>query len=244
MNSDIAYASDLTNNWSCTKCLSHHFPFYDIENLELSTINLNRSIINLSNVEDMLFDPFEFNEDGGALDELDPDGNFYNAQPPNNCKYIYPDEIPNELTDWPSTSSFTVMHQNIRSIRHKFDKIKSLLHTMDHKFSILGFSETWFKSYNADLYNLEGYDHIHLTRPEKTGGGLSMYINRNLNHKLRPDLIHQDNSTEMLWVELDKRELHSKKNYIVGIIYRKPGTSIHIYRNHIFYKCHKKWPNL
>jgi hypothetical protein len=57
---DIDYASDLSNNWSCTICLRSLFPFYNLESNQ-DLINYNTQ--NISNLDpekakDLIFDPF------------------------------------------------------------------------------------------------------------------------------------------------------------------------------------------
>ena len=46
-----------------------------------------------------------------------------------------------------------------------------------------------------------------------------MYINSDLSYNVRDDLNYHDDDYEMMWVEVDKRELKTLKNYVIGLIY-------------------------
>ena len=45
--------------------------------------------------------------------------------------------------DLQEQDTFSIMHVNIRSINNKFDDFTEYLRSLDHKFSIIGLSETW-----------------------------------------------------------------------------------------------------
>jgi hypothetical protein len=78
---DIVTINEGVNNWSCTQCLSTLFPFYDIEeNHELIHFLYSNKQPSLINLENMLYDPFDTNQDGGALEDVDPDDGYYNLQ--------------------------------------------------------------------------------------------------------------------------------------------------------------------
>jgi hypothetical protein len=204
---------DPTNHWSCPICIENFFPYHNIENSEdfvSAQIEMNNFNIDIAN--NVLFDPFDFNDDGGALDDIDPDGNYFNIHATHiteNCKYKYPNQLTNEIKK--INSNFSTMHLNIRSIKKNFTDLNTLLNNLDHPFSILGLTETWLKPYNTSLFDIKGYIHENLTRPSKIGGGVSIYINENLNYKTRPDLTYQDQNYEMLWIEIDKTNLLTTK---------------------------------
>ena len=66
---DITYADNEVNNWSCPHCLHIFFPFGSIE--DDSTFYDNINSIELRNIDrlncsNMLYDPFEHNDDGGG----------------------------------------------------------------------------------------------------------------------------------------------------------------------------------
>ena len=229
-NEDILAINQNINHWTCTKCLSLIFPFYIIEdNCELINTFQNANLPALLDLENMLFDPFDNTQDGGALDDLDPDDVFFNQQINYNnttCKYRYPDQLANDVSKWSPTPNISILHQNIRSIRQNYTGFTSLLNSIYHSFSVLGLTKTWLKSYNAPLYSIEGYAHEFLTREGRPGGGVSMYINSHITYKTRADLNHQDDDVEMLWIEVERSSFNTPKNYIIGTIYRRPGSNI------------------
>ena len=68
------------------------------------------------------------------------------------------------------------MHLNIRSIPKNIDKLSNYLTLLDLQFSIIALSETWLNNETSELCELPEYRSIHLTRPSRKGGGVSMYV--------------------------------------------------------------------
>ena len=228
---DIEYARELSNDWSCINCLKTLFPFHSLENNEeILTPVTGCPHINIDDLENMLFDPFEpDDDDSNIFDDIDPDRNFYSVNTNNifnRSKYYYPETLCNLVKDWTDQKNISLMHLNIRSIRKNHTNLDILLKTINHKFSIIGLTETWLKDYNTSLFDLDGYAHEYIYRPVKQGGGVSMFISNDLNYKVRPDLGFSNNNIEMLWVEVDKNCLNLEKNCIIGTVYRRPGSGI------------------
>jgi hypothetical protein len=226
-DADILAINNSTNIWSCTICLFNLFPFYNIEDNDdiINQMHSNSNSIHL-NVNELLYDPFDSNQDGGALEDLDPDDGYYNLQNIFNsdtCKYYYPEQLEQNINNWTIKPNVSFLHQNIRSLRQNYTKFITLLDSLDHSFSVLGLTETWLKPYNASLFNIDGYNHKFITRENKAGGGVSMFINVNLPYIVRSDLTYQDDDCEMIWIEVDKVNINSDKNYVIGTIYRRPG---------------------
>jgi hypothetical protein len=160
MDSDIQYAKTNANHWSCPTCLSDLFPFFDITNND-EIINCLQNIApyNLEVLENMLFDPFELNEDGGILDEIDPDNNFYNIHANslvNTCKYLQPEQLRSITNKFKYPLNLSAMHLNICSMSHNHSAFDTLLHSLDHPFSFIGLTGTWLKPHNASLFCRNG----------------------------------------------------------------------------------------
>ena len=134
------------------------------------------SIVDLPNLDILIFNPYDTNYDGGGvLADLDPDFNFYNAQQPTpKSDYINIKDLNKKAAKLPN--SFSIMHLNIRSLSKNFKDLKSSLSLINHKFSVIALTETWAKPHNIDLFHLDGYHHEFILRPEKTGGGISIYL--------------------------------------------------------------------
>jgi exonuclease III len=196
--------------------------------------------IDLSHLDNLIFNVFDPLQADEPSDDLDPDEGFFSHQnqPNSNCNYIHPDPLAKIITDWHSPPNISFFHLNARSLKRNFNDICTLLHTINHPFTLLGFTETWFKEHNAPIHNIDGYTHEFITRQNKPGGGTSMYISTNISYQLRHDLTYSDDDCEMLWVELDSKDLHTAKNYIVGTIYRRPGTNIAHFNTILTEKLH------
>ena len=115
---------------------------------------------------------------------------------------------------------------NIRSIPKNLDSLKILLESLNCNFSVIGFSETWLTPSNYDCYGISNYQHFHITRKNRHGGGLSIFVHNNLNVKQRDDLTGIHDVAEVLFIELKKEEIGSTKDTIVGLTYRPPNTDV------------------
>jgi hypothetical protein len=162
-DSDVLAVNNGDAHWSCMLCLADLFPFYSIENND-ELINEMHCCSNPfpPNLNDMLFDPFDTTQDGGALEDLDPDDGYYNLRNIFNndtCKYYYPDQLEKLVNNWSTKPNISFLHHNVRSLRQNYTKFTTMLDTLDHSFSVLGLTETWLKPHNATLYNIDGYNH-------------------------------------------------------------------------------------
>ena len=55
-------------------------------------------------------------------------------------------------------------------------------------FSVVAVSETWLHKSNPDLLNIPGHHFISNSRGHKLGGGVGLYVQSDMNFKLRIDL--------------------------------------------------------
>ena len=113
---------------------------------------------------------------------------------------------------------------NIRSLPKNHRKLVTLLNTIDTQFTTISLTETWLQDHNFELYEIEGYSHISQLRENKNGGGVSIFIKNNLNFKIREDLNYNSIDFQLLWIEIDKLDIQSDTNIIMGVIYRRPGS--------------------
>ena len=75
-------------------------------------------------------------------------------------------------------------------------------------------------------FEIEGYELYYRNRENKTGGGVALYVDRNLNYKVVNEMTTAiGNVLECLTVEFS---MENKKNVIVSCIYRAPGSNIDI----------------
>ena len=73
---------------------------------------------------------------------------------------------------------------NARSLIRNFDQLNSFLGNINMPFSVIGVSETWLTHCTADLANITGYNFVSNHRKSKTGGGVGIYLQNDLEYKL------------------------------------------------------------
>ena len=98
-----------------------------------------------------LFSPFDLNEGSDSpLEEIDPDIQFYNSQCNsvlNSCDYYLEDQLNNKMNKLGiKKNSFSLLHANIRSAPKNLSKFESYLANIEHEFSVIGLSETFFNA--------------------------------------------------------------------------------------------------
>ena len=196
------------------------FVHLDDESFRLALFELRYGNINFNvdRLESLHFNPF-LRDDTLALannTDLDPDQQFFN---PLNSKYYIPAQF-NDNIAISSTSCFSILHHNIRSINKNLPNLTDFLGTLNLDFDIIGLTETWLKN-NQNIQPIENYFFIHNPRNDKTGGGVGLLF------KSRLDLdLNNYNVMETLFIELLKPK---EPNIIIGIIYRPPNADIDLF---------------
>jgi hypothetical protein len=243
MPADIEYAQNPQNLWSCPTCIKEIFPFTELEDQLEFTATLASSVyLDYSNLEshlnNLLYNPLDPNENEGGssiLDDIDPDKNFYNTPQMTipNTQYLFTNPINLKIKANQDKNCLSFFHLNVRSMKIFYQNLETLLSTIEHKFSIIATTETWLKPHNIDLYPIQGYAQELTIRNSKSGGGITLYINDQLEYKVCKELNHVTNDLETLWVELDKKQIGTPHNVIIGCIYRAPGTDIALFNDHL-----------
>ena len=132
---------------------------------------------------------------------IDPDSNFYSDVC--DCNY-YTEGAFNEIiqNNLAFSESLSSIHLNIRSLGCYFNSLTNLLVSINHKFSVIGISETWLQDslHNVDIV---GYNFVHDYRSDRSGGGIGLYLSLGLEYISRNDLCFpQTSNVESLFVEL------------------------------------------
>ena len=104
--------------------------------------------------------------------------------------------------------------------------LESYLATLNHKFTVVGISESLLKDHNADRYALSGYNAIHKYRSARSGGGVSIFIQDDIEYFCRDNFCYQNDTIEIVFIEIDNDHDGNEKNVIIGVIYRPPNTDI------------------
>ena len=127
----------------------------------------------------------------------------------------------NEMFDTNVFNGFNTLHLNISSFPYNFDQLETLLTTLKVKLDILGITESRLKTGKQPINNidLKGYV-VESTPTDASCGGAVLYINKNINYKLKKDLkIHKSKEVETSFIEIINKK---ERNTIIGCICRHP----------------------
>ena len=126
-----------------------------------------------------------------------------------------------------------MIHTNIRSAAKNMNKFDSYLNDLKHEFPIIALSETGLTENNCDRYGIDGYNAEHDLRPNRGGGGVSLYIKDFIQYNIWDKLCFQKKTLETLFIEINKDKFNKKQNIIVGVIYRPPDTDIREFNDYV-----------
>ena len=149
-----------------------------------------------------------------------------------NSKYYSPDDFNRSLSLNPEfthpgsntylNNHFSLLHVNARSLNKNFDALELLIMSINQfPFSVIGITETWLHSNSPSIFQLQNYNFIRADRVHGKGGGVGMYINKQLRFKTRPD-IHIEGAEDIFIEVINNKE----KNIIIGTIYRPPHNDM------------------
>ena len=213
-------------------------PFFNLDDDEFQLaifeyLNGGSIKFNADGLASLKFNPLlcESYKNFSLYKDLDPDSNFYPDI--ENCKYFTEASFNNTLTEQQRrlnlglnydsfTSSLSMLHLNIRSIKNKLGKFCNFLGSLNIKFPIIGISETWLDD-SFHNSHISGNKFMHNFRAGRTGGGVGLYLTDYLNCKQRSDLVFSDNWAESLFVEIIREK---EKNVIVRVICRPPDQKL------------------
>ena len=113
-------------------------------------------------------------------------------------------------------TSFTIFHMNIASLQLYIDDLKLLLNLLNHKFSVIGITETriGFDTKPTSNIDIDGYTFKEIGT-KSTCGGCALYLNNNLNVKFRNDLSKSIHDVgESIFYEVC---LKNTKKFLLGV---------------------------
>ena len=138
--------------------------------------------------------------------------------------YFKPNEVKPYLRSTQYFQKLNVLHVNIRGIKLNFENLKALLEECELVFNIICVSETWCS--NTELQNnsnlsLAGFDSVPYERSKKSrrGGGVLIFIKKNLDYKIRKDLSKSDEHKEILSQEISYK---NSSNILLSCCYEPP----------------------
>ena len=123
-----------------------------------------------------------------------------------------------------SSSEFSILHTNIRSLSFHHDELVSLSAHTKLNLDVIGVSEIWHSNDNPISSNVEipGYTFFK-TKSVTQNGAVGLYIRDSLTYNPRIDLDSCTDDFETVWVEIDNK---NDKNFLICCVYRHPSSNI------------------
>ena len=149
------------------------------------------------------------------------------------CKYLDCDNF-NRTFPENKSKNLSFFHLNINSLPKHFENLNCYLNSLQHKFKIIGISETRITNTTAPhKLDINGYSAL-FNKTEASAGGTALYIAQEINFKQRKDLsncVYSQKELESTFCELN---LKNQPNLIVGCIYKHPGMNMNTFlKNHL-----------
>ena len=159
--------------------------------------------------------------------DIDPVNNFFHNTDID-CRYYTEEQFNKDIN---SQDKISIIHFNSRSMYANFQSIKYYLSHFSHPFNIIAISETWFNNDKGTDFEMDGYEMTYKNRENKIGGGVALYVDKNLNYKVVEKLTTVvDNVLECVTIEI---LMEKTKNIRVSCIYRTPSSNIEIFKDWI-----------
>jgi Endonuclease-reverse transcriptase len=89
------------------------------------------------------------------------------------------------------SNNLKILHFNARSIKSgdKLAEIDSFLNDLKCRIHVIVISETWVREKEKNLYNIPNYISNYSWRPQKTAGGVGIFVHKDLNFKILKNYI-------------------------------------------------------
>ena len=146
---------------------------------------------------------------------------------PHNTQYSEVYSVSNTISG--NTPTLTGIHLNCRSLWKNYESISHLLSQC--KFDVVALTETWLQSNTPlQMLSIPNYNLINTDRPDKRGGGVGFYVADHVKYVVRQDLMKTSVHFESMFIEITS----SKKNIIIGVIYRP----LHPQHHYALRTCH------
>lgn len=114
-----------------------------------------------------------------------------------------------------------LLNYNIRSLNANFDQFHGFYKSLNKKFDVICFTESWLKNDNKQLFSIDGYDDFHSLRSDgRRGGGISVFISNSFDAKIikQSTIIHK--CIETLFIEITRLD----RKILIAVAY-KPNKS-------------------
>ena len=184
-------------------------------------------MISPGNFSPAVRDPRVLNDLFAVNEPLNDDDSFsisnYSDDPltKTDCKYSSAENF----KFFPTTNNayiFSTFCLNLRSLCNpkNLDNLKCVLESMSSYPTVIGITETWLKENSRDpCTELSNYTFSSKCRSKSKGGGVGLFVRKNLTHWLRDDLsMFDEGCFESIFIEINL----GKFNIICGNVYRPP----------------------
>ena len=231
----LACVGSNDDRFFCSDCLSDVLPFHMLDSdddfysqLGINQYNIKRT---LNDYPRLNINPYADLDTKFINNEfVDADTNHFNYICGQTCEYHDTLQMNATLPEHKSSNLQSMVHFNARSLSANLDILYSNLLLLKHKFSIIAVTETWADANTENAINISGYNKIMKPRDKHVasrGGGVALFYSSDLaiNVKQRHDISGPENIIECLFVQISQTQL-SVKDIIVGVVYRRPGTSM------------------
>ena len=236
---DTIYTNRQQERWMCIKCSGTILPFnhmYDDCDFmnALSELWFSGTSLSLNELEKRVFIPFELNDDKSyhPLFHVDPDFQYFNRATDGmvKCDYNMEDIFNMKCAQRQlESTSFSMIHFNVRSISKNLDDFKTYLSLLDVTFTVIGLTETHLSTCKESLFDIPGYTSVNKFRTVRKGGGASIYVKDSITFHTRNDISIPDDIAECVFIQIDKLSLQSDKDVVLGVIYRPPNTDVDLF---------------
>ena len=158
--------------------------------------------------QDEKFENFESNlfslESVLSSGNTDSDKNFFNNKLQQIDSPYFSVESFVAIFEQINKDNFSILHLNIRSLNANIDNFREFLGSLNGNFSVIVLTESWCDetANENSLLSLDNYYSVHQTRDNKKGGGICIYIHKQLEFKLRNDIDIFNSEIETCSVEI------------------------------------------
>jgi hypothetical protein len=139
-----------------------------------------------------------------------------------NCLYRSVAELYDLKANWVNNLSF--VRTNVRSLWANFDTLSQFINTLESCFDIIAITEYWLDPSSDSLFMLNDYNLISVPRSYGRGGGVCIYVLKNIASSVLPARAAPQFST------FEHAEIKIKKGLkdvcIVSVVYRPPNVSV------------------
>lgn len=120
--------------------------------------------------------------------------------------------------------SLSIAHVNVRSLLAGFGEFVQII--QEKHFTVIAVTETWLtEDILDDVISVPGYVFYRQDRGSGRGGGVGIYVSKNINSKIIDDVnIIPTTNLESIWIKLTLKN----KTLAVGNIYRPPRGNVNM----------------